>query len=183
MTSAPSSFSPPRRTHSGNSDTGLGKTAFEKPWTLVCYNDGPVALIVFDNSFARAVDPISSTLLDELTIWHRTKLPTKHVDSIEWLHDFRSVGHRSAFNDNCPDYPQLLTRVHSWLDPASPEHLTTSDIASLSPPRWLLDQLACGGLSTNDSFDTAKTILHEFRLTCVTNWQSRTPPQTEMIFI
>jgi hypothetical protein len=101
------------------------------------------------------------------------------VDSIEWLHDFRSVGHRSAFNDNCPDYPQLLTRVHSWLDPASPEHLTTSDIASLSPPRWLLDQLACGGLSTNDSFDTAKTILHEFRLTCVTNWQSRTPPQTE----
>ena len=50
----------------------FGKNRLRKTLDL-CYNDGPVALIVFDNSFARAVDPISSTLLDELTIWHRSK--------------------------------------------------------------------------------------------------------------
>ena len=79
-----------------------------------------MALITFDNSFARAADPIPAQLLDELAVWHRTKLPLKHIDSIEWLNDFRSVGTRTAPLDTCPDYPLLRARVNTWLDPSSP---------------------------------------------------------------
>ena len=53
----------------------------------LCYNDGPVALIAFDNEFARSADPLPVTLTEELAIWRRSKLPTKHIDSIQWLHE------------------------------------------------------------------------------------------------
>ena len=54
----------------------FGKNRLKKTLDL-CYNDGPVALITFDNEFARNVEPIPAALLDQLTVWKNTKLPDK----------------------------------------------------------------------------------------------------------
>ena len=54
----------------------FGKNRLKKTLDL-CYNDGPVALITFDNEFARNVEPIPGTLLDQLTIWKNTNYQTK----------------------------------------------------------------------------------------------------------
>ena len=104
---------------------------------------------------------------------------SKISTQLNHLNDFKTVGNRTAHNDSCPDYSILLSRVKTWLDPTTSSHFSLSDISNLSPPNWLLDQLICGGLSSNGSFDMAKGITHEFRLACIANWQSRTPPQTE----
>jgi len=145
----------------------------------LCYNDGPVALIVFDNARARAENPFPTKLLDELAIWRASKLPTKHADQIQWLNEFAPAAHRHPPRSECRDYKTLIERVTSWISHPNTtldhhmQHFTVADIANTSPPSWLVDNLLIGGLSATDAALTAMTITQMFRTACITNWQSR----------
>ena len=57
--------------------------------------------------------------------------------------------------------------------------MSIKDIASLSAPQWMIDQLITGGLSINDATYSASVIMTQIRLTFVENWQSRQKVQTE----
>ena len=122
----------------------FGQNKLKKTLDL-CYNDGPLALITFDNSFARITDPIPSKLLNELTLWKQMKLPLKNADSIEWLNDFQSVKTRKPSDAECQDFNIITTRVESWITtPDSLENIKFCDIASLNAPQWMTDQLITG---------------------------------------
>ena len=156
----------------------FGQNKLKKTLDL-CYNDGPLALIIFDNSYARIVDPISSKILNELALWKRLKLPEKTIESVEWLNEFKSVDTRRPSETDCQDFNTIKTRIESWFKSSSPESISIKDIASLSAPQWMIHQLITGGLSMNDATHSASVIMTKIRLTFVENWQSRQKVQTE----
>ena len=112
-------------------------------------------------------------------MWKRLKLPEKTIESVEWLNEFKSEDTRRPSETDCQDFNTIKTRIESWFKSSSPESISIKDIASLSAPQWMIDQLITGGLSMNDATYNASVIMTQIRLTFVENWQSRQKVQTE----
>ena len=107
------------------------------------------------------------------------EITRKTTESVEWLNEFKSVNTRKPSETDCQDFNTIKTRIESWFKSSSPESISIKDIASLSAPQWMIDQLITGGLSMNDATYSASVIMTQIRLTFVENWQSRQKVQTE----
>jgi hypothetical protein len=139
----------------------LGRNKLAKNNRLA-YQDGQLAFFIMDNSLARDTQPISPDTQRLFSQWARTQQTNNFQDLAQWQNDLAEVPRIQSDPNNNLDYQTLHDTAKRWISSIScsntppPHHFTLPEISTISPPRWLVEELCLGGMANYEATATAK---------------------------
>ena len=155
----------------------LGMNKLQKTEAL-SYQDGDLALFVFDNKIARIQTPMDIPVQKEIAAWMKTQHPANFKRKVTWHNEFKKIGLLQTVAADCRGYNTLHKEVTTWITRIDEGVANNSawllcDIAELRCPQWLLEKLLLGGMAYCDAKNTAKTIVGLVRANVLQNWSAR----------